>query len=269
MTASALLTDPLWRLPFMTGLGLALVLPVVGALLMLRDEWLAALGLAHLAAASALLGVLIGVPPVLGGPLGAIAGGVVKTWRDGQGNSSYALMLLSGWAALYLLAANSRHGPSLGQALIDGQLYFAGALELSAVLVLVVTVIAALRWLMPLLLRARLFPDDDRANHRPAWRWRLGFDLLTALAMATGAATLGLMGTFALAFVPAWVAFRYASGWIWTLVLSAALGVVTYLLAFAAALVLDQPFGPMLVALLVLAAGLGAARSQKPGPRGG
>jgi zinc transport system permease protein len=269
MTASALLTDPLWRLPLITGLGLAFVLPVVGALLMLRDEWLAALGLAHLAAASALLGVLVGVPPVLGGSLGAVAGAVVKTWRDGNGNSSYALMLLSGWAALYLLAANSRHGPSLGQALIDGQLYFAGVLELIAVLVLAVLVIAALRWLMPLLLRARLFPDDDRANQRPAWRWRLGFDLLTALAMATGAATLGLMGTFALVFVPAWVAFRYAPGWTWTLIMSAAVGVATYLVAFVVALLLDQPFGPMLVALLVLVAALGAVPSPRRRPRGG
>ena len=34
--------DPLFRLPFLTGLALACVLPALGALLMLREEWLAA-----------------------------------------------------------------------------------------------------------------------------------------------------------------------------------------------------------------------------------
>ena len=54
--------DPLFRLPFVAGLLIAAVLPVLGALLMLRDEWLAALGLAHLAAAGALLGLAVGAP---------------------------------------------------------------------------------------------------------------------------------------------------------------------------------------------------------------
>jgi ABC-type Mn2+/Zn2+ transport system permease subunit len=59
---SAVLLDPLFRVPFVTGLLLATVLPLVGTLLMLREEWLAALGFAHLAAASALLGLAGGVP---------------------------------------------------------------------------------------------------------------------------------------------------------------------------------------------------------------
>ena len=45
----------LFLLPFLTGLGLALVLPVLGCFLRLRDEWLAALAYAHVAAAGALL----------------------------------------------------------------------------------------------------------------------------------------------------------------------------------------------------------------------
>jgi zinc transport system permease protein len=75
--------------------------------------------------------------------------------------------------------------------------------------------------------------------------------------MAVGTATLGLMGAFALVLVPAWVAFRVAPGWRWTLALGALLGFGAYLAAFTLALGLDQPFGPVLVAaLLLLLAGL-------------
>ena len=42
----AALLDPIFRLPLAVGLVLAAVLPLLGALLMLRDEWLAALGYA-------------------------------------------------------------------------------------------------------------------------------------------------------------------------------------------------------------------------------
>ena len=45
----------LFLMPFLTGLGLALLLPVLGCFLRLRDEWLAALAYAHVAAAGALL----------------------------------------------------------------------------------------------------------------------------------------------------------------------------------------------------------------------
>ena len=53
-----ILLDPLFRTPFMVGLVVSIVLPLTGVLLRLRDEWLAALGLAHLADAEALIAAL-------------------------------------------------------------------------------------------------------------------------------------------------------------------------------------------------------------------
>jgi zinc/manganese transport system permease protein len=47
----SLVFDPLFRVPFANGLLLALLLPVLGAYVRLRDEWLAALGLAQVTAA--------------------------------------------------------------------------------------------------------------------------------------------------------------------------------------------------------------------------
>jgi zinc transport system permease protein len=247
------LLDPIFRLPFATGLLLAGVLPLLGALLMLRDEWLAALGLAHLAAAGALLGAAVGLPAVLGGLAAAAVGGAAKGRAGARGNSVYGFMILGGWSALLLIAANTAIGEQLGHALIEGQLYFAGPTDLGAAVLLALTAAAALPWLMPRLLRARLFPQHELANRLPARRWHTGFDLLTAAAMAAGTASLGLMGAFALVLVPAWIAFRIAPSWRWTVLCSAAIGLAGYLAAFVAALALDQPFGPVLVAVLLVA----------------
>jgi zinc transport system permease protein len=159
---------------------------------------------------------------------------------------------------MMLAAANTQVGDALGHALVDGQLYFARGAELGAALMLAALTGLALPWLGPRLLRARIFPRHERANCLPAWRWHLGFDLLAALGMAVGTATLGLMGAFALVLVPAWVAFRVAPGWRWTLALAALLGIGVYLGAFALALGLDQPFGPLLVLALFVLAGLAA-----------
>ena len=48
-----LLVDPLFRVPFLTGLLLAGLLPLIGMYLRLRGEWLAALAFAQMASAGA------------------------------------------------------------------------------------------------------------------------------------------------------------------------------------------------------------------------
>jgi zinc/manganese transport system permease protein len=255
---TGLLFDPLFRLPLFTGLLVAAVLPLLGVLLMLREEWLAALGLAQVAAAGALAGLAAGLPPVAGAALGAVLGGGVKALSQARGNAAYGFMILIGWSAMMLAAANTPVGDALGHALVDGQLYFAGLTELTASLILAVLAGLGIPWLGPRLVRARLFPRHDRANRLPAWRWHLGFDLLAALGMAVGTATLGLMGAFALVLVPAWIGFRIAQGWRWTLALGSLIGAAGYLAAFALALKLDQPLGSVLAAVLLLAAGLAA-----------
>jgi zinc transport system permease protein len=217
---------------------------------------LAALGLAHLAAASGLSGLAVGIPAVLGAPLGALVGALIKTLLGARGNTAYALMILAGWSATMLIAANTALGSAIGHALTEGQLFLAGWVQLTASLVLALAASFALPWLIPRLIRARLFPRQERANRLPAWRWHLGFDLLVALAMAVGTGTVGLMAAFALAFVPPWLAFRLAPRWSLTLWISVAAGLVAYLLAFALALYLDQPMGPTLVAVLGIGAGL-------------
>jgi zinc transport system permease protein len=202
------------------------------------------------------------IPVVVGGVVGAVFGALGKSLARGQGNSVYAFMIFVGWSLTLLIAANTVLGSAMGHALVDGQLYFAGTAQLFAVAGLFLASALGLPWLMPRLIRARFFPRNETANRLPAWRWHLGFDLLVALGMAVGVGTVGLMGAFALVFLPPWMAFRVAQSWRSTLFFSAGLATLGYLVAFVLALTMDQPFGPMLVAVLLIQAML-VAVSQR------
>lgn len=255
--------DSLFALPFLAGLLLAVLLPPVGNLLRLRDEWLATLGLAHLAAAGVLIGKALHLPTFLAALAGAMSGVGAKQAVSAHGNSAYGLMILAGWALTLLVAANTALGEALAHALIDGQLYFAGRRELVIDAVVLLMAWPALRWLTPRLVAARLFPERESANGLPAWRWHLGFDLLAATAIAAGTATFGLMASFALIFVPPWIAFRLAPDWRRAQWLAVAIGVAGYGMAFWLALRFDQPFGPVLVAAFVVLFAI-SAFSRRP-----
>jgi zinc transport system permease protein len=212
------------------------------------------LGLAYLAGATGLIGLAFGIPTVLGAPLGALAGAAVKAFVHSRGNTIYAMMVLVGWSATMLVAANSPLGDVMGHALIDGQLYFAGTVHLAVTAVLGIIALMTLPAVSAPLIRGCLLPRYELANRLPAWRWHLSFDALVALGMAVGAGTLGLMAAFAMAFAPPLVAFRLARNWRRCQWISVIVGATTYVVAFAVALVFDQPFGPALVAVLAVTA---------------
>ena len=251
----ALLTDPLFRVPLVTGLLAAALLPLLGAYLRLRGEWLAALGLAHVAAAAQLAGAALALPLLVSGVAGAALAVALKQLLRREGNGGYALMLLGGWAVLLLVAANTAMGEALSHALADGQLYFASREQLLALALGGAAVLGLAPWWNRRLLRARFFPGHERANALPAWTWHLSFDLAVALLLALATGAIGLMGAFALVFLPPWLAFRLAPHWKAGLALAVAAGVAGYLAAFVLALHYDQPFGPVLVAVLL---GMGA-----------
>lgn len=251
-----LIFDPLFRTPFAVGLIVSAALPLLGNLLRLRDEWLAALGLAYLAGASGLLGLAVGLPAVMGAPLGALAGAAIKAFGSFRGNTVYAMMVVVGWATTMLIAANTPLGSVMGHALVEGQLYLTGSIHFYAVLIVAVLCGLTLPLVTPPLVRARLLPGHESSRRSTAWRHHLSFDALAALGMAAGAGTVGLMGAFALAFVPSWAAFRVARSWRHCQWIGVGIGVFAYIVAFVVALLLDQPFGPVLVAVLVVSTGI-------------
>jgi zinc transport system permease protein len=254
-----LLFDPLFRIPFLTGLVLALMLPLLGMYLRLRNEWLAALALAQMASSGALVATALGAPLLLGGAGTALAAALIKSQSGRSGDSGYALMLLAGWGASVLLVSNLPLAEQAGHALFDGQLFLIGSSQLAAALVIAALLLAALRWLSRPLLLLRFFPEFFRARALPQRRYDLAFDLLSAVVLALATTSIGVIAAFGLVFVPPWIAYRRAASWRRGLLWAVAIGVLGYVSAFVAALVFDQAFGPVCALVLALGAVAGAA----------
>ena len=252
------LFDGMFLLPFLNGLLLAILLPLVGAHVRLREEWLASLGLAQVAAAGVAVAAFWDAPIPVVALVAAVLAAMAKSRFGSRGNESYALMLLLGWTVALGLAANSAHGDELSRALTQGQLYFTGAGHLQALVAVGLLQFGLLPWLAPRLLLARFFPDHFAANGRPNPRHELVFDVMVAVTLALAATAIGVMAAFAVVFLPPWIAFRFASGWFRTIALGIAISIAGYLIAFALAFRFDQPIGPAIVGVLLI---LGTARA--------
>jgi len=246
------LFDRMFLLPFATGLVVAILLPLLGAFIRLREEWLGAMGLAQISAAGVVVGAVFFEPTVLVALGAAALAAAVKTFFGRSGNDSFAVMILVGWSLALIGASFSAHGDELSHALTQGQIYFSGVSHFAGVLLLGISALALLPWLSPRLLLSQFFPDHFRANGIQNPHHALVFDVFAAVTLAVGTITIGVMAAFALVFVPPWIAFRLSHGWKRTLLWSSGIGLAAYLIAFAAALPLDQPFGPVLVVVLLL-----------------
>jgi len=250
------LIDPLFRLPFLTGLLFASVLPVLGMYLRLRQEWLAALAFAQVAAAGSLASSILGLPAQAGALACAGGAAAAKSWIARSGNNGYAVLMIVGWACAILMLANVPIAEQLGHALFDGQLYFTGVGHLIIALLFLGVTAALLPWLSRPLLLERVFPDFFQASGRSALRYHLLFDLLIAAGLALATASIGVWAAFGLVFVPSMVAYRIGQSWKASVWIGAGFSLGAYLVAFAAALLFDQPFGPVLVITLATIAAI-------------
>jgi len=252
-----LLFDPMFRVPFFTGLALAVALSLIGALLRLRAEWLAALGLSQVAAAGAMLAVWLSGPALLGASLAAVGAMALRSMLQRVGNSHHALMILIGWSATLIIGAHMDHGQVVSETFLRGQLYFTRHEHLIGAVGLLVVALGLYPWLTPRLLVTRFFPDYHAANGIPVWPHRLSYALLVIGATVLGTISVGAFPAFALLFVPPWIGFVLVDGWTRSVLAAVGIGVTAYVASFVLAMVLDQPFGPVLTALLV---GLAALR---------
>lgn len=259
-----LLFDPMFRVPFITGLILAPLTALLGTLLRLRAEWLAALAYSQLAAAGGIIAALFHLPLLAGALMAAALVAAYKGVFARIGNDHFALLIIFGWTLAMAAAGYSAHGDMVGRALLDGQLYFVAMNHLVAAAVLLVMAVPLLRWLVPRLLREYFFPDYYTANGPGGKRHTLVFDLFVVATIAITATALGVMSTFALVFIPSWVAWKLAVGWRQVVLISTAIAIVAYVLAYVLAIVLDQAFGPVLTGLLVISVTLRLINFRQP-----
>ncbi len=247
------LFDPLFYMSWTTGFFLSLLLPVIGLYLRLRDEWLAALGLAQVSAAGGLVAFGLGAPVMAGSAIAALAIATLKHISN-TNNTAYAFMIIGGWSLTFLIAANTALGESLGHALIQGQLYFVQKPEAITSFLLCMAGLMMLRGCSTILLRARLFPHYEQLNEKHAPRWSLLFDILVAISMGVGTASIGLMCAFTMAFVPAWLAFKLSASWKHATGFAIGFNVLGFVTGLACAILLDQPYGPTQVCVYLILA---------------
>ncbi len=244
--------DPMFRIPFFTGLTLTLALAIVGCFLRMRNEWLAALGLSQIAAAGGIAGALIHAPVIVSAFVVAALAMVIRSLLPRVGNSHHALFIIIGWSGTLLIGSYVDHGQRIGESLLRGQLYFATRWHLAGAVCMLIFVLATFKWLSPLLLTARFFPDHHRANRVVVWPYRFVFALITVTAAVFGTISIGAFPTFAALFVPPWVGFVMVDGWLKSIGATVGLATGAYIAAFVLAMLLDLPFGPVFTAVLIL-----------------
>jgi len=255
MTEWLLQLELFWR-PALTGALLAILLPLLGLTLRLRHEYWAALAYGQLGAAGALGALALGYPPLLGGLAASLVAAGAKHPLEKRllTTGLFPLLFVLGWSVCQLLTANLPGVERPGAALFEGQLYFTGLeMLLGAALALVIGGVFLLRKGSDLLL-AHLYPVHFQAQGRPAWPVRAGFDLLVAAVLALAVMSLGVMGAFALIFIPPWLACVFSPNWRTAHIVAPILSLLAYLLAFTLALAYDQPFGSMLALVLCVMA---------------
>jgi len=240
--------DPIFHLPFLTGLLAALLLAWCGLIKRLREEGLAALSYAQAGGLGLVAAPLLGLSALPGALLGALAAATVKPWlaRSADG---LILLLLGTWGLSLLLVANLPSGENLGRLLVDGQLYFTRREHAVGLGLTLLAALVLLPRLTRRIQRERLFP-----TRRAGLLSRLALELLVAASLALAAASLGVMAAFALAFLPARAAFQVAAHWSSALLIALGIGLGAHLLAFVLALRFDQPYGPVITLLLLAAA---------------
>jgi zinc/manganese transport system permease protein len=245
------LFDPIFRIPFFTGLLLTVSLSLIGAWLRMRNEWLAALGLSHMAAAGGIAAAVLHIPPLAGAFTATGLATCARVALPRVGNSHYGIMMLAGWSFTFIMGSYMDHGFVVAETLVRGQLYFTYAPHLLGALVLFAVLLALVSWLSPKLLTARFFPDYHQANRIPVWPYATAYHALVMAATVLGTISMGAFPAFALLFIPSWIGFVLVDGWNRSLRLSVCIGVTAYIISFALAMMVDLPFGPVLTAMLV------------------
>jgi len=255
MTEWLLQLELFWR-PALTGALLAVLLPLLGLTLRLRHEYWAALAYGQLGAAGALGALALGYPPLLGGLVASLAAAGAKHPLEKRLLTAglFPLLFVLGWSACQLLTANLPGVERPSVAIFEGQLYFTGLeMLLGAALALVIGGVFLWRKGSDLLL-AYLYPVHFQAQGRPAWPVRAGFDLLVAAVLALAVMSLGVMGAFALIFIPPLLVCVFSPSWRTSLIAAPILSLLAYMLAFTLALIYDQPFGSILALVLCVSA---------------
>ncbi|HEY0259120.1 MAG TPA: metal ABC transporter permease [Lacisediminihabitans sp.] len=237
----------------------ALIAGIVGFFVVLRGSSFLAHALPHGAFAGAAGATLIGVNPVLGMGIFAVAGALTVTTLGRRGRNdvvtALALVAMLGLGALFL-SLGSQYSAEV-YALLFGQILGVSSTQLLPILVLGIACVLAIAIGFRPLMLSSVLPDMAAAKGIGNQAVAVYFSLVVALATAMSVPVVGALLMFSLLVGPPAAARSFTSNPGRSIALSVAFALVTVWAAIAAAYLSDWPVGFFVTAASALLYGIG------------
>lgn len=256
MTSTALLLDPGFRLPVLLGGGAMAVLSLLAIYLAGSRLLLTGMALAQGASAGAALSLVIPWPPTLLATLVTALTAALSTLfrqRSESPDAGLLVLYLAGGVAAQLLAASSGSGDAQVLDLLNGQLLLATASDawaLGAASLLLLALIPIRRPLL-LLMTQRTFAISAQL---PVGRLDAVALLVVGILVGVTFPILGVLCTTAALTCPGLIALHLAPNLRQTPPIAFAASLLCYVAGMLVAFHQDWPPGPVIAAMLVLAA---------------
>ena len=249
--------DDFFARALLAAVGLALLAPPAGCVLLWQRSAYFGETMAHSALLGAALGLLLGLPldlAVFGTALlVALALLALRRWTKLAGDAALGVLapstLALGLTALWL--AEDRHQYDLA-GLLFGDVLAVGRGDLAAIWIGAACGLALLAAVWRPLVASVLHPDLAAAEGAKPWRSQLVYTVLVAGVVALGVRVVGMLLIVALMLIPAAAARALARTPEQMALAAAGVGVLAATLGLHASLWLDIPAGPAIVAAALL-----------------
>jgi zinc transport system permease protein len=257
---------------FAAGAITALICPAIGAFLIPRRLSLIADTLAHVALAGVAVGLVLGMPPILGAFLVTLAGAVgierLRTRGALSGDAALAVFLSGGFAVAVVLISLARGFNADLFAILFGSILTVSPTDVWVMLGLGTAVGATVALFYPQLFAITLHEDLARTSGVPVAGLNLLLTLLTALTTVVAMRVVGVLMVSAMIVIPTLTGFALARSFRRSLVAGISTALVSVVVGLVAAYYLRLAAGGaiVLVALLILALASLPARRGGPPP---
>jgi zinc transport system permease protein len=249
------------RLAFAIGSIVGLLAPAVGFFLVQRGQSLIGDGIGHLAFAGVAAGTLLGVSPVAGALVVAVAGAIAIEWlrarRHAAGDQALALVFYTGIALGVVLISLAGALDVNLFAFLFGSILTVTREDLAVVGVLGIAGLATVGLLYRALAAVVLDEEGALVAGVPVGALNVVVAVLAALTVALSMRIVGILLIAALMVLPVIAATRIARSMRSTILLSMAIGLASVAAGLTAAYYADLPPGGTIV--LVAAASFVAA----------
>jgi zinc/manganese transport system permease protein len=244
---------------WITASAVAVVAGLVGFFVVLRGSSFLAHALPHGAFAGAAGATLLGLDPILGMGVFAVAGALAVSTLGRRGRNdvviALSLVVMLGFGALFLSLGNEYSAEVF--ALLFGQILGVSSAEVLPIVLLgLLCVAAAVVWYRPLLL-ASVLPEQAAARGISGFGMSVFFAVIVALATTMSVPIVGALLMFSLLVGPPAAARLLSPNPARAIPLSIGLALITVWVSIAAAYLTSLPVGFFVTAVSALLYGAG------------